>query len=264
MLVIANGAFKSGSSWLLEILKQIRDFDEIPEQYRSSLYRQAWLDHKKALAFLESGYYRERDFISKGHFFGHRYRKLFLSYKDVYVFDITRDMKDSIASHYYHFKRVYGVDWDFPTFYWRVGRFKAYQIKLYHGTWYRSAPTVYVSSYERLKNDFEEEVHRIGRFIGVELEEGRIREIKEITSIESMRQARGQDKLREDQRFFRKGVVGDWRNHFNERMLRDVERIESRGLNPLDWSIYHLLFSLRPSLNFHFRARIKSLFRARV
>jgi len=223
-------------------------FEDVPEAYRSPSHQQAWLDHRKIRAFLDSGCYREKDYLSKGHYYGRRYPDLFLSYDQVYVLDIVRDTKDTIVSHYYHFKRERGVDWDFSSYYWRIGRFKAYQIWLYHETWRGSSPRVYTSSFERLKQDFEEEVANIGRFVGRTLVAEDIERIKRETSITSMQKRHGQDAKKETERFFRKGAVGDWKSHFDEQMLDDISKIERGELDLLGRSLYHLFFSVRPFL----------------
>lgn len=259
MLVLANGAFKSGSSWLRAIVDEIKPFDEIPPEYRNPLHKKAWLDKHKIRPFLESGLHRSNDYLSKGHIYGRRYRDLLLAYPEVYVLDIVRDTRDAIVSHYYHFKRLYKVDWDFERFYWRVGRYKAYQIKLYHDTWDLPDESIYVSSYQRLKDEFETEVKRIGAFIGVDLDADELARIREATSLERMQADRGQDKLDEQQRFFRKGAIGDWREHFDEKSLADIDRIEAEGLRLVDQGVFHLAFSLRPTLTYYYSTTIKAL-----
>lgn len=248
MLVLANGAFKSGSSWLRAILAEMRAFDDIPEAYRSSRHEQVWLDPARIEDFLRSGAYREGAYLTKSHLYGRRSRSLVLTHEDVLVFDIERDLRDAIASHYYHFKRSYGVDWSFERFYWRVGRFKAHQIRLYHLTWHEPHPQLYVASYERLQEDFLAEARRIATHLGIAPSDDELRRIQHATSIDTMQRVRRQDELPEEQRFFRKGVVGDWKNHFDAASLADIERIRRHGLPPLARLAYHALFDIRPKV----------------
>ena len=263
MLVLANGAFKSGSSWLQAILKHIMEFEEIPADFQSPTHKMPWLDRNRIDGFLRSDYHKSGRYLTKSHLYGQHFRKLLLSHDDVLIFDITRDLKDTIVSHYYHFKRDKNVDWSFEKYYWRVGRFKAQQVREYHLTWDEPHPAIYVSSYERLKTSFNDEVKQIGAFLGVDLSEERIAEIKDATSIDKMRKVRGQDKKSEEQRFFRKGAIGDWQNHFDDAMQQDVHMIEQQGLKGKDMLTYRLLFDVRPAvvnlLQARVRPRIKAL-----
>jgi hypothetical protein len=251
VFVLANGAYKSGSTWLLAILCELKKFYEIPEPYRKRVHKQVWVDPVKLRAFLESGCYRERDYISKGHYSSKKTRDLLLSHDDVTVFDITRDLRDTIVSHYYHFSRMYGVDWDFDKYYWRVGRYKAFEIRQYHQTWGISAPNVYVASFERLKRDFGGEVRQIARVLGMELDQAAVERVKEETSLSAMRNQRRKAGAT---KFFRKGEVGDWAAHFDERTLADVQRIEKHGLPLVERGIYALLFDVRNSVRFKARS----------
>ena len=246
MLVLANGAFKSGSSWLRAILAEMMPFEDVPESYRSGRHDQPWLDPTRMRAFLSSGDYLLGTYLSKSHVYGQRSRSLLLSHPNVLVFDIERDLRDAIVSHYYHFRRAYAVPWSFDRFYWRVGRFKAFQIRQYHLTWRAPHPQLYTSSYERLKTDFDAEARRLAAHLGLEPSEADLARIRDGTSIDTMRRVRNQDKLPPEQRFFRKGAVGDWHEHFDERALADIDRIAAAGLPALDRLAYHLLFDLRP------------------
>lgn len=257
MLVLANGAYKSGSSWLLAILKELAPFDEVPEEFRSPFHKQAWIDGPRLKDFLDSDCYVSRDIVSKGHFYGRRTRDLLLGHEHVFVLDIERDLKDSLVSHYYHVKRDRKLSWTFGEYYRRLGRYKATQILAYHATWREPAPNLYLSSYERLKSDFEGELTTIAAFLGIHVTPEKVAVIKERTSLPAMQRVRGQDKLPEEQRFFRKGIVGDWKNHFDEAMLLDLERVCSRGLGPLGATAYTLMFDVRPAVSATFRRLTK-------
>ncbi|HEX7003908.1 MAG TPA: sulfotransferase domain-containing protein [Trueperaceae bacterium] len=245
MFVLANGAYKSGSTWLLTILTELKKFEEIPAPYRKQVFRQAWVDPARLEEFLESRCHHDHDYVSKGHYGGKRVRELLLSHEDVVVFDITRNLPDTVVSHYYHFTRMYRVDWSFRKYYWLVGRYKAFEVRRYHETWKEPHPNVYVSSFESLKRDFAGEVRRIAAVLSLEPDDEEIARIKEATSLSSMRARRGKAGA---ERFFRKGEIGDWQAHFDERMLADVQRIERYGLPPLDRAVYALLFDLRTSV----------------
>lgn len=249
MLVLANGAYKSGSTWLAAILWQIvGDAEPVPEAYRNRGARKGWLAERKIRPFLESGLHLERNYRSKGHIQSTRHRDLLLSHEGVVVFDITRDLRDAVVSHYYHFRRQKGMDWDFRTYYRRVGRYKAHQIVRYHEVWDVPSPQVYVSSFERLKTDFRAEVRRLAAVLGKELDDEAIEAIRQKTSLSSLARQWGQDSRPPEERHFRKGGTGDWRDHFDEESLADIAAIERGELGTLDRLAYHSLITVRARL----------------
>ena len=52
MLVLANGAFKSGSTWLREIVRHMRGFEPIPMAFQHPDYPH-WIDARKIDQFLQ-------------------------------------------------------------------------------------------------------------------------------------------------------------------------------------------------------------------
>jgi len=59
--------------------------------------------------------------------------------------------------------------------------------------------------------------------------------IRQTTSMDNLRKRyQGTTPLYEGDRFFRKGQIGDWRNHFDERLLQDLESVEHRGIPAYD------------------------------
>ena len=258
MFVVANGAFKSGSTWLFNILLATEHFSKVPEQYGKKF---DWLKPGRIEDFLESGIYRDTNYIVKGHYYSRRDRDTFLAYDDVYIFNIKRDIKDSLVSHYFHLLRQDKLSEKlaapeklkkgFLDYYWRLGRYKAQQLIIYHQAWDIDSPKVYVSSFERLKNDFGSEVQKIGSFLGIELSQEEVAALKEKTSIQTLQKAKGLDKLPEHKRFYRKGLIGEWQSYFDEKALADVENIQTKGLGTLDMLKYHAIFkalSLRRQL----------------
>lgn len=253
MFVLANGAFKSGSTWLLAILRATGRFSNVPREYGLEAEKgRQWLHPERMQAFLESGVYRDADYLAKGHHFERGVRELLLSHDGVYVFNIKRDVKDSLVAHFHHLiqqgklsdglaapeRRQQG----FSNYYWRLGRYKAQQIMTYHRVWDAPSPRVYVSSFERLKTDFEGEVRQLGLFIGLDFSPAELADLKTKTSLQTLQQMRGHDRLPEHKRFFRKGLVGEWRDYFDDRALADVEKIESRGLGALGMAQYRAIF----------------------
>lgn len=242
-LVLANGAFKSGSTWLRDIVKLMRNFSEIPPEYANRRLRH-WIRETKIEAFLKDRTV-EGVYVSKSHIYLPEIVRKLAQYKNLRVLDIKREIKDVVVSAYYHYKRESEKNISFSEYYWKIGRFKAFEVKQYHASWEGDYPFVLFAEYEKLKEDFEGEVARIANFLGVSLDRSRIAEIKEQTSLENLRKQRGEEDAPEEARFFRKGVTGDWMNHFEKKEFADIEKIDSSGLWGLDYAYYYLAFPTR-------------------
>lgn len=260
MLVMANGAFKSGSTWLRNVVQRMIDFEPIPPEYQHPEYSH-WVNPRKIRAMLRQADCAENNYISKSHLFGRRYVKLLISDRHVRVLNMERDLRDSLVSHFYHMVREGKVKQDFARYFWSIGRYKAYQLLLYRAAWKVDSPRVYVSSFERLKANFVGEVRNVADFLGADVSDERIAEIQDETSIEKMRKSRGEEGKDETQRFYRKGIVGDWRNHFDVDMIADLDRICDEGLRPLERTKYHLLFTGRQAVKRFFGYRSRMMFR---
>jgi hypothetical protein len=245
MLVVANGAWKSGSTWLYNILCALQPFERPPETYL--LKRKRYQDNGNARtggnpcirpdrmkAFLDAEDYQSVNYISKNHLDKPEHRELLLGYRNVYVFDIERNLRDMVVSSYYDECNRHGYDGSFDRYYWEEGRYVADYVQRYHDVWRNCGPTVHIASYESLKTDFFGEVEKIAEVLGISLDEEELKVIQEKTSINKLRERYSDDPFYKGDRFFRKGIIGDWKNHMDTRMIRDVDAIERRGIHPFD------------------------------
>jgi len=244
MLVIVNGAFRSGSTWLNHIVRTMVLHSDIPEEYQNvPEWEKGTSIHPEKLAdFLKNVDYQHTNYISKNHFGKTSYRNLLLSYKNVYILDIERDIRDTITSSYYYYRRRREYHGTFEKFYWQRGRWIANYLRKYHSIWQCDSPNIYVSSFERLKTDFIAEVEKIGNFLGFTLSESDINRIKKETSIEKLRKRINEENRPEEERFFRKGVVGDWEGRFNDKMLRNIDKIQKQGMGIIEKIVLRLTY----------------------
>lgn len=219
MLIVCNGAFKSGSTWLFNIVRDLTGATPPPAEYLNPAWRNPSLHPDKIAALLEALTPAER-FIVKNHFNTREQRDLLLSHPDVRVLNITRDLRDMTVSAYYHARRVDNYQGDFASYYEIIGRAEMLRVARYHRIWSVPSPHVYTASYERLHADFFGEVRDIARFLGVSVSDMDIDRLRRETSLDSLRQKYGEADAQE--KFFRKGVVGDWRNHFTPEMAADL------------------------------------------
>lgn len=233
MLVISSGAPKSGSTWLFNILSEMKNYSAPPREFlldEENVNPEIKYDRLGSL--LKELDYSNTDYLIKNHFGRAEERDLLLSSPNVFVLDITRDLKDVIVSAY-HYRQHRAADFNakFKHFYWVKGRYVADMVRSYHETWNgANGANVFVASYERLKSDFETEVGRMGKFLRLELSPDDIARIKENTSMGSLRKKYKDDG---EKKFFRKGVVGDWTNYIRGSMLRDITEIEEAGVEGL-------------------------------
>lgn len=244
MFILANGAFKSGSTWLRNVLRRMATFEEIPESYRDPRFDD-WVDVYKMKRFLDEVDYASANYITKSHIHNPGLRDAILAHEHVVVFDISRDVRDVLVSYYYHMLRLRRIREGFERYYWFLGRYKAYQIMQYHAVWDIGAPNVYITSFEALKNDFDGEAAAIAGYLGLSLSAGRIQQIREETSLARQQKERGEEDKPEHERFFRKGIIGDWKNHFTPELLADLERVQAEGFGLLDSVKYGVMFTSR-------------------
>lgn len=238
MLVICNGAIKSGSTWLYNILFNLLDFVRPPEHYLTENSRRRKKNPCIQPAMLESFLENEdivtTNYLSKNHIGRQEHRELLTGNPNVFVFDIERDVRDMVVSAYYDECNRNGYQGDFAGYYWNTGRFVADEVIRYHATWKNSGERFCMVSYEGLHADFAGEVRRIASTLKLTLDTHAVTALQEKTSIVSLRTRYQDENLYKGDRFFRKGVVGDWKNHFDAAMTKDIGNIEANGIGPLD------------------------------
>jgi len=242
MLVISNGAFKCGSTWLFNILTSLQDFawPETAFLTKGNAKHPAIAEPKLA-AYLAAGAFESRDVISKNHLDKSEHRALLLAHEAVRVVCMTRDSRDVIVSAYYHDWRKRRIDGSFGQYYWEEGRTILPMLMRYQSTWAAPHAQMTATSFEALKTDFQGEVARIAGLLGLSPDATTLERIRDETSLESLRE-KYQDAPSHrtaEADFFRKGETGDWRNHFDDKILADHDRICRQGISPLDR--HHLL-----------------------
>lgn len=236
MIVVANGAIKSGSTWLYQILRHATRYEAPP----SFFHRQGWGDYgvapRRLADFLVHARASGRNFLFKGHITLKSH--LLQNRPDIKVFNITRDIRDAIVSAFYHDLANGSTDTsDFECYYWTRGRNLAKRIVMHHRIWRESEFTC-VISFEKLKKSYLQELERIYIFLGIPEGERDAPRLREETSFRSLKDANTDNSKPDDLQFFRRGAVGDWRLHMDEEMVADIFRIESlmeHELSSFEW-----------------------------
>jgi hypothetical protein len=230
MLVICNGAYKSGSTWLFNITSALADFSFPPEIYRNPKWRNPSIDPSKLQQFIDSVDFQTKNYVCKQHINDRVNRRLILDTPHVVMLDIERDMRDVLVSAYHHHKRDRRFVGSFEEFYWTEGRLIAHQVRYYHAFWRVMQEKVFVASYEKLHSNFVIEVGRLAAFLRLPTSVSFLENIRQQTSIDALRLKYGEADKQVGQRFFRKGIVGDWQRYFTPLMLDDLRSIEAHGL----------------------------------
>ena len=257
MLIICNGTFKSGSTWLHVIICEILKIKKIKiidtkEKYTNNIYGPTTIVESKLSDFLKTEDYSRYNYVTKSHF----YKKSTLrrNYDDSVKFIfIHRDLKDAIVSHYYHIKQKYYVRLKFNTYFNLIGRYKAYEIAEINNMYLYYFNSNQIFSYEDLLLSFDDNVRAISTQLSLgNLSDEEILGIKKQTSINSMRDQleKGESTYystvkRNKSRLIRKGKSGDWRNHFKSQHLEDIYRIENGKFSIFNKLVYIFIFSLR-------------------
>ncbi len=229
MLVVANGAPKSGSTWLFNIIQRMNEFSDVPEEFLLDRENpNSEIVYERLSEFLEDVDFSGTDYLLKNHFGKIEQRDAILGAQDTLVVNIKRDLKDAIVSAYYYNMKLSNKRRSFENFYWREGRYLADNLKRYHQTW-ESYPSsrVLLVSYERLKAEPVVEVMGIGRFLGLNTTKAAAEQALNATSMEKLREKYDDGG---EIKFFRKGTTGEWEKHFRGLALQDIQEIDAYGL----------------------------------
>jgi hypothetical protein len=257
MLIICNGVFKSGSTWLhaiiLEILKINKiNLTDVPSKYTNNIDSPTTIVESKLLKFLDNENYVKNNYITKSHYF--LKKTINRDYdSDTHFFFIERDVRDAVVSHYYHLKKKYKFIRGFNLYYLFIGRLKAFEILKFNRRYLESFGQDNFFKYADMKNNFEILLLRISSILNLKnLSKEEMMTIKQNTSISKMRRdlSLGKTKYystvsenRED--VIRKGIVGDWVNHFSIWQQKDIKRLEKFELSILFRVVYFFSFTLR-------------------
>jgi hypothetical protein len=262
MLVICNGTFKSGSSWMhaivLEIFR-IKDIntDVIPINYNPDIKSPTRILENNLPNFLKNEDFKKFNYITKAHYFSNKV--MIEKYStDVRFIFITRNVKDAIVSHFHHFNNYRNKGLGFNRYFKFIGVFKAYEICLCNSRYKNNFDSNLFFSFEMLKSDFIDSVNKLCLILGVsKISTSEILKIKENTSLSKMMTVALEGGNRyypelgvESHKLFRKGNIGDWKQYFIDSDLKLINRVIQ--LDPPLYVVigYFFIFTLRRKFGF--------------
>ncbi|XP_028828286.1 sulfotransferase 6B1 [Denticeps clupeoides] len=91
-------------------------------------------------------------------------------------------------------------------------------------------PNVKIITYEELKEDLSEGIRQISKFFGLTITEEQVQAIADKSTFTAMSENSKNTHGKFGSVFFRKGEVGDWKNHFTEAQSRQMDEEFTRRL----------------------------------
>jgi sulfotransferase family protein len=212
MWVIANGAPKTGSTWLIKLLQGTQRFKRIPKE----LQDQGWKNpsvrndlvqgHANELAASDTAY------MSKQHWADTN--KDLLALEGIKILNSIRDIRDTLVSRYYHDARKSAVSMRIEDYIREKGPYLVRAACEYQEYWIRAAEkfssAYYVCSYERLSKDYDKAAKEMFDFCELNLSAEELAQAVDFASFESQKNS-GPGK------FFRKGKMHAFEDDLTER-----------------------------------------------
>uniref|UniRef100_A0A8B9E0G5 Sulfotransferase n=2 Tax=Anser cygnoides TaxID=8845 RepID=A0A8B9E0G5_ANSCY len=243
--VPASLLFLAGTVWMTEILSLIRSRGH-PSWSQTVLNsdRMPWFSTRLGL---EAALSYPSPRLLTCHLPRHIFPKSF-SHSTAKVIYTLRDPRDVVVSYYYFSKMCSSYE-DPMSFEQFLRDFLSGELP--HGSWFehvqgwmemKDQENFFFITYEELKQDLQGSVRRICQFLGQDLDDDAVSSVVRNASFSAMREnpmcssvllpADIMDQTKG--RFLRKGICGDWKNHFTVAQSETFDRIyqdRMRGLN---------------------------------
>ena len=257
MLILCNGTFKSGSSWLHAIVLEIckihqLELANIPLRYSLNINSPTRIIEKRLHQFIRDEDFSSNHFLTKSHYFS--IDTFNQRYPDsVYFLFIQRDIKDALVSHYFHFLTYRKLTISFKTYFKYIGIYKVYEMILFNRRCQAYSGNAFNISYKDLKLNFTESVNNISLFLGFsKLSKNDIISIENKTSLDYMREKSKKEESKyypelgnSSYKLFRKGEMGQWKEYLDKSSLRIIEEMNNGNASLRIRLGYYLFFILR-------------------
>jgi hypothetical protein len=229
---------KSGTTWMQNILRTMLMTNDPPELASMKLTdRLPWTDLLGDVSFEDlEKWPSPRVFKCHNATPAEMDDLIFKGNRTAKIIYVLRDPRDVAVSLYHHMRKT-GLSQfmneasfdEFQSQYMRDGKVVFYGLWENHvDNWMskRHEYDILVLKYEDMIEDASREIQKVANFIGLNLIKSKIDDIAEKTSFKRMTK---QDDLFHDESgttssIMRKGVVGDWENHFKDQ--DEAERME--------------------------------------
>ncbi|XP_048411134.1 sulfotransferase 2B1 [Stegostoma tigrinum] len=240
---------KSGTTWMQEILPLIySNGDLTPVQTIPNWQRVPWLEQKTGKSLLED---RPSPRLITTHLTYHLMPKSFNTSKAKVVY-VTRNPKDALVSsfHYHNLATFLDNPGTFEEF---IQKFLAGNVMF--GSWFdhikswwprKDQDNILFITYEDLLQDMRSVLLKLGEFLGKQLSDDAIETIVAQTKFSNMRQNKMSNYSfvpkelmdQEKTNFLRKGISGDWKNHFTTAQTEHFNSVYSQEMKGVDFPFY--------------------------
>tara|TARA_B100000989_G_scaffold287286_1_gene256782 strand:+ start:1399 stop:2196 length:798 start_codon:yes stop_codon:yes gene_type:complete len=258
MLIICNGNFKSGSTWLHFIISEILRLKEIhifdtKEKYTNNVNSPTSIIESKLSKFLKNEDYKTNYYLTKSHYLS---KKTFNMRTDNHIkfLFINRDIYDVIVSHFHHFNLRSKLKLSFQTYFFFIGKLKAYEVIMLRKLYRKFANKKNSFLYNDLINNFEDSVNKISNYLELgDFDKSQLKAIKKSTSIEIMREKinngeltyYSQTNFKKRKELLKFGKSGNWKNYFTTKNEKTVNNILSDNTSIILKINYFIFFTLR-------------------
>jgi hypothetical protein len=241
-LVVCNGAFKSGSTWVYNIVIESVVTKSFDEKYKDK-YHEGSINIGMLKEF--SSEVKKGVFATKAHQGNSDKLKLVREDIDIKVIMIERDPRSVLLSYYHHLMRSIGVKIPYNIFYWLIGKYKLCEVSNYNRKWNgESELDVLWLKFENLKRNPVDSIENICSFIGDDATDN-YDLVAQNTTLEALR---NKQKDESSKLFFRGGEVAEWKKVFSDSFSSKVISDYARPSN-LTKIITYILFDLRRKLS---------------
>ncbi|MFL2573908.1 MAG: sulfotransferase domain-containing protein [Flavobacteriales bacterium] len=250
-LILSNGNFKSGSTWVTAIAHEIYNYRNIdfPHAFQNPKHTN-WINRFRIEDFLNNEKSTIRNiWVSKSHIFQERIiNEIMINQDNIKVINIDRDIKDVLVSHYHHLINAKKIKGDFKKYFYKWGMYKAKQILDYRIAW--KDYDCLKLKYEDLLEKNHDTIQQIAKYLKTDLNKDQVIKIHRETNIDNLRANLDRKYLNEEKWFFRKGKKGDWQNYFDDEMISKINSIISNKISIQEQLIFYIKFTLRLKIKY--------------
>lgn len=256
MIIVCNGAFKSGSTWLYLIVEELLKIKNIP--FNLDINEQWVGKNNSSFLFKDKNiadaipYYLQKggNYLTKTHLLDRSSYRLLAQYKGVNlkVIFIDRNIGDAVVSHYHHVITQTEKRLTFNRYYNTIGRYKAKEIESFKRNKEKFLVDEFELSFESLKKDFNNQVQLIAKFLQTPVTNEEIEQIKKNTSLRNLKEKAKEGKVTQyskdsekASKLFRKGKIGESEDFLNSTQKKDIQKIVS-GKTSLFFDLYYFVF----------------------
>lgn len=222
---------KSGTTWMQNIVRTMLMSDDTPENAQLKLDdRVPYTDMSLNFPFDKiEGWPNPRAFKSHHATPSEMDKLIFKGDRSAKIIYVMRDPRDVSVSLYHHLKKTglskFVEEATFDEFHKQYMRNSDV---VYYGLWEKHVDSwlskrtefnMLVIRYEDMIENSSREIEKVAKFLGAHLPSSRIAEIAELTSFTTVMHKGGllKDESGVTNSILRKGVAGDWKNHFQDK-----------------------------------------------